>query len=84
MVVLFTPHCTSMVLITTECYEKEIIIFGKYRTQFNDSLTSELLNLKSDEIDEYLDAKEEFEKILNKHNLMFNQQAIYQKYKIEI
>ena len=77
-------NITSMVLTTIECYEKEIIIFGKYGTQFNDSLTSELLNLESDEIDEYLDAKEEFEKILNKHNLMFNQQAIYQKYKIEI
>jgi len=73
-----------MVLTTVECYEKEIIIFGKYGTEFNHSLTDESLNIESDELNEYLDAREEFEKILNKNNSMFNQQAIHKKYNIEI
>ena len=77
-------NITSMVLTTIECYEKGIIIFSEYRTEFNHSLTDESLNIESDELDEYLDAKEEFEKILNKNNSMFNQQAIRQKYNIEI
>ena len=72
-------NITSMVLTTIECYEKEIIRFGKYRTEFNESL-----NVESDELDEYLDAREEFENILNKNNSMFNQEAIRQKYNIEI
>lgn len=61
-------NITSMVLTTIECYEKEIIRFGKYRTEF----------------DEYVDGREEFENILNQNNSMFNQEAIRQKYNIEI
>ena len=72
-------NITSMILTTIECYEKEIIKFGKYGTEFNESL-----NVESDELDEYLDAKEEFENILNQNNSMFNQQAIRKKYNIEI
>ncbi len=81
---------TSMVLTTVECYEKEIIILGEYGiTEFNDSLTSEFLYRDSDNldeylVDEYLDAEEEFEKFLNKNNSMFNQEAIRQKYNIDI
>ena len=77
---------TSMVLTTVECYEKEIVIFGEYgRTKFNDSLTSEFLYRDSDDIneymvDEYLDAKKEFEKIQNKNNLLFDKEAIIKKY----
>ncbi|MEA5595266.1 hypothetical protein [Rivularia sp. UHCC 0363] len=79
---------TSMVLTTVECYEKEIIVLGKYGgIKFNDSLTSNILYRYSDilyQVDEYLDAEEEFKNIVNKNNSIFNQQAIIEKYNIEI
>lgn len=74
---------TSMVLTTIEGYEREIIVLGDYRrAEFNNDLTSKLLYAESDEIDEYLDAKEEFKKIQNKNNSLFNKQAILKKYNI--
>lgn len=72
---------TSMVLTTIECYEKEIIKLGDYRrTEFNHDLTSESLYTESDEIDEYLDAREEFKNIQNKNNSLFDKEAILKKY----
>lgn len=72
---------TSMVLTTLECYEKEVIKLGDYRrAEFNDDLTSELLYTESYEVDEYLDAREEFRKIQNKNNSLFDREAILKKY----
>lgn len=75
---------TSMVLTTIECYEKEVIMLGDYRrAEFNEDLTSELLDIELEEVDESLDAREEFKKIQNKNNSLFDREGILKKYNMD-
>lgn len=88
---------TSMVLTTLECYERGILILKIYQTyghaSFNNSIIRDFSNQDYDRLDEYTDqfyveeyinVRDEFKKILDRNNSLFNQEAIRQKYNIEI